>query len=98
VGIAGHAAVLAEGMVVKAAVCEPRATSVSTEMASPEMATMVTAAMTSTMVTPTMATAAMTASGERYARHYGRENNDDNPDAGDKLVHDATPLSGPTKT
>jgi hypothetical protein len=83
VGIAGHVAVLAEGMVVKAAVCEPRATSVSTEVASPDMATMVTAAMTPTMVTAAMASATMTAaSAERYARHCGRENNDDNSDAG----------------
>jgi hypothetical protein len=80
VGVAGHAAVLAEGMVLKAAVCEPRATSVSTGMASAAMTTKVTAAMTPTMAS--MASTAMTAaSAERYARNYGRENNDDNPNA-----------------
>ena len=82
-----HAAVVAEGTAVKATVRErePRATSVSTEMASPEMASPempsaemaanVTAAMTPT----TMASAA--ASAERYARDQRGKNNDDNSNA-----------------
>ena len=59
---------------------------------SPEMAAKVTGVMTTTMasavMTAAMASTAMTsmtsttASAERYARDYGRENNDDNSDAG----------------
>jgi hypothetical protein len=68
-----HAAVVAEGMAVKATVRErePRTASVTTEMAPSEMAAKVTAAMTPTMMTSAAMTATMTsaaASAERYAR------------------------------
>ncbi len=82
---------------------EPRATSVSTaeavaaEMAATEMAAKVTATMASAaMTSPAMTSATMAsaaASAERDARHYGRENNDDNSDAGFRHGTLAAPAS-----